>query len=168
MAARPDEPHPAACDLYRQFAELVPEAPAEIASFVLPLFEASSDYVEAMALPGVQPSAAAFAALLQAECNVTAWSLEAAALDEDARARLVSQAFGRTEEQQEELLALKRLFGALSQDVVDFCASCHFHSLLLQLHSPCPLPLAGVSLLLIPLLVLCNMLLARTPPFDRG
>ena len=55
MAARPDEPHPAACDLYRQFAELVPEAPAEIASFVLPLFEASSDYVEAMALPGVQP-----------------------------------------------------------------------------------------------------------------
>ena len=121
MAARPDEPHPAACDLYRQFAELVPEAPAEIASFVLPIFEASSDYVEAMALPGVQPSAAAFAALLQAECNVTAWSLEAAALDEDARARLVSQAFGRTEEQQEELLALKRLFGALPQDVVDFC-----------------------------------------------
>ena len=119
MAARPDEPHPAACDLYRQFAELVPEAPAEIASFVLPLFEANGDYVEAMALPGVQPSAAAFAALLQAECNVTAWSLQAAALDEDARAQLVSQAFGRTEEQQEELLAL--LFGALSQDVVDFC-----------------------------------------------
>ena len=74
-----------------------------------------------VAMSMVSTSAAAFAALLQAECNVTAWSLQAAALDEDARAQLVSQAFGRTEEQQEELLALKRLFGALPQDVVDFC-----------------------------------------------